>query len=277
MNFKNWLSEETNPAELIASPETRPSKYGTWLMKEGKYTLITSDETIGLVTASVDAKFDLTTERVFIDLVTTLVVNEEEKEPCSKKVEKPRTALKHKDKSKTTKELDKDIDEALDAAVDKRIVKEAEINESIIGGILVGLASALVPASPNLYKLAVEKGLAGKENSRFRKYDDKDAIFNELSEMPISEIQKLLKDSSKMDAFVDRVINQVKKDMPLPMSHIPSVKAEIYKTIEQTLRRVAEFKTSKGKAETPVNTQKEFKTPISTGRHVGGVFLGSQR
>lgn len=274
--FAKWLSEEVNPSELIPSPETIPSQHGTWILKEGKYNLIPSTEMEYDISAEVSVSFDLTTETVFADIATTLVVNEEEKEVCSKKVQKPRAMLKNKAKTETTKSFGKDIEEALDLAVEKRVIKEDEINESIIAGALVGLASALIMASPRLLKIAIEKGVVGKDKGRFRKYDEKDAIQKELSTLSAKDIQVLLKDRKAMDKFVDRTIEQVKKDMPLPMVHIPQVKAEIYERIEMALRRIAEFKSSKGSSETPVK-DREFKTPISTGKHVGGVFLGAQK
>lgn len=275
-DFAKWLSEEANPSELIPSPETYSSKYGTWILKEGKYNLIPSADFEYNITADVSVSFDLTTETVFADISTKLIVNEEEKEVCSTKVKKPRAALKNKVKSVTTKEFGKDIEEALDVAVEKRVIRETEINEEIIAGALVGLASAAILAIPRLHKLAIEKGIIGADKGRFRKYDEKDAIQKELATLSTKDIQKLLTDRRAMDKFVDRTIEQVKKDMPLPMAHIPQVKNDIYERIEMALRRIAEFKSSKGSSETPVG-DREFKTPISTGKHVGGVFLGAQK
>ena len=134
-DFAQWLSEEANPSELIPSPETFDSKFGTWILKEGKYSLIPSSDFEYNITADVSVSFDLTTETVFADISTKLIVNEEEKEACSTKVKKPRSVLKNKFKSTTTKEFGKEIEEALDSAVEKRVIKEEEINLVIYANI----------------------------------------------------------------------------------------------------------------------------------------------
>ena len=278
MNFKNWLYESVDPLTALKEKAENgfdvKTKFGTFKFSEmdgKKFVLVVDDET-----AEKEYKAIVTAKKNEDDKLSISVSVFDGDELVGKmKADNPDEDDVSYAKLDSCKAAMKDMKDTIESII--KGAEEIELEESLaIATLVSGLAPLIGLAIPSIYKIAVEKNYFGlgddKSSTPAPKPDD---LLNRFREMPRKQIVELLKDSDKMDAFVNDIIAEMKKAAPRLIIN-PKTKGEIYNKIEKNLRNVihAEDKRESGTAMAPIRDAAKEVMSRSVGSKHGGLYLG---
>lgn len=279
MGFKEWLNEEVDVSSALKEKAEKglniKTKFGTFKfdsMDKKKYVFVVDGE-------DKDIKVVVTEKDNGKNLDLSVSVFKGDELVGKRKSEKDEDSEQHYEKSDVTKKAVKDIKKAIEEILGS--LNEEEIIKIDEDFGLTALATALAPAVliavPSLHKAAVENnwfGLANEKESKIMKTED---IANKLKNFSLKTIQGLLKDEKKLDAFVDEIVDTIKKNSPRFIVN-PRTRGEIYDKVLYYLRRNAEAKSKEKGAEPMAKITDVAKEALarSTGYHKGGVWFGTQ-